>query len=379
VVGENFEILQKRLGIWDLEKAATIAREASHSVDAQEALWNALERDEGERRQKVLELIAEGALKEAKKLATCGRQSVQLKCNDEFWAGGCGYEENYVPLSCDSRLCPDCMDSRLGEIVHTYLPRIREWDDPTFGTFTIENVSDVERGVDAAVGAFRRLRQRRIPTEGETVREGERKEWHWYHDGGDEPATGWKASLLRNGKQSAVRRFQQKYVSQGRQIPFDEIVKGGVYGVDIKQKGPDEFNIHIHALMDAHWIPQVALSAEWEQITGDPVVDIRRIYGRADDDFEDALMETAAYAAKPPEFETLEDEIEFVQTMKGRRFVQSFGSLHGNVPDLEGHLLCGRCENRPAGGWVCLGLVREHRDSMGSTHGADSHAPPPEQ
>lgn len=359
-----------RLGIEDNDRAVDLALEAKHSADAREALYGALEREDGERREKVVRLLEHGAVGEARRLALCGRQSVRLECPDEFGAAGCGYDENYVPISCGSRLCPDCMDSQIGRKVERYGRVVRRWADPTFYTLTIENVSDAETGTDAVVGAFRRFRRRSIPVDGDG--------WHWYREGGDEPSTGWKAQLLRAGKHDLVRRLQRKYVNQGKQIPVSELLRGGIYAVDVKQKGSEDWNVHLHVLADAHWIPQAALSAEWADVSGSPVVDVRRIYGRADGSVEDALLETVAYACKAPEFESIEDAVGYMQSMKNRRFVQSFGKTHGNVPDLEGQLLCGRCECTPAW-WNYQGIVHDHIDNMGTTHSADSDDPPPEE
>lgn len=358
-----------RLGVEDNERAVGIAQEAKHSADAREALYGALEREDAERREKVLRLIETGVVGEARRLALCGRQSVQLECPDEFWAGGCGHEENYIPISCGSRLCPDCMDSQIGQKVERYGRVVSEWADPTFYTLTIENVSDAERGTDAVVGAFRRLRDRHIAPDGDG--------WHWYSENGEDPATGWKAQLLRAGKHDFARSLQQRYVEQGKQIPVSELLKGGIYGIDVKQKGPDEWNVHLHVLADAHWIPQQALSATWADLTGAPVVDIRRIYGRAGEDVEGALLDTVGYACSAPEFESIEDAVAYMTAMKNRRFVQSFGTTHGSVPDLEGQLLCARCENNPVR-WNYLGIANKPMDTMGRTHSADSDSPPPE-
>jgi hypothetical protein len=35
----------------------------------------------------------------------------------------------------------------------------------------------------------------------------------------------------------------------------------------MKQKGPDEYKVHLHVLADAAYIPQAALSSVWEEIT----------------------------------------------------------------------------------------------------------------
>jgi hypothetical protein len=62
------------------------------------------------------------------------------------------------------------------------------------------------------------------------------KRWAWTDDG--EPAELWKARLLEAGRADLVREVQGRYVSEGKQIPWEALVSGGFYGVDVKQKGP---------------------------------------------------------------------------------------------------------------------------------------------
>jgi hypothetical protein len=356
-----------RLGVDDVERAARLA---TSSMDAPEVMYQLLEREDNERIERALALLEAGEVSAAKRFATCNQQSVQLECPDEFGAGGCGCEENYTPITCDHLLCPECGKRRMGQAVEKYLPAVKSWDAPTFYTFTIENVSDPAKGAEAVKGAFGRLRQRTLPPAGETERQGSVKRWAWANDGG-EPANLWKSRLLDHGRHDLVRRMQKKYVADGRRIPWKELVSGGFYGVDVKQKGPDEFNVHLHVLADAAYIPQAVLSSVWEDLTGAPVVDVRRIYDRGSGSLEAAVVETIAYSVKAPEFEEVEDAAEFAASMKGKRLVQPFGSLHGNTPRVESQLLCSECEMTP-NWWNYLGVVDEHRDNMGSVNDGES-------
>jgi len=368
-------------GVEDVDRAMDLA---TRSMDAPSILATALERDE-ERREKVLRLIEADEFGQARALATCGQMSIQLGCPTH--GGGCGCEENYVPVSCDCRLCPDCMNRRIGQLVQKYSEAAASWCNPVFGTFTIQNVTaetpeELERAVDSVTGAFGRLRRRTIPAEGSVKREtddGERvtKTWEWTN----EYLTGWCQELVRRGRRDLADRLQEEYVDaeyqrghatvQGKNIPFSELIDAGFYAVDIKQKGPDEFNVHLHTMWDGAYIPQPALSKAWEDITGDPVVDVRSVYNRDGDSIEEAVKEVVAYAAKPPEFESVEDEVAYVQALKGKRMVQTFGDLHGEVPDVPASLICSECESMPAW-WDYLGTVAERIDNMGSIHDGES-------
>jgi hypothetical protein len=367
-----------------VQEAAELIRSDERAADA---LYALLERDDAERRAHALALLREGEGGGARRLAQCGRQSVQLECPEEIGAGGCGHDGNYLPITCDHRLCPDCAKRRIGQAVERYTGAVQGWSQPTFYTFTIPNVDDPAVGKERVQQAFSKLRQRGIPASGETGGDGERerKRWRWEGVEGP-PAELWKAELLGNGQHELARDLQRRYVGytwedvtgvhRGRRIPWSELVRGGFYGVDVKQKGSEEYNVHLHVLADAAYIPQPALSAVWEDITGDGIyVDVRRIYDRGSESIEAAVTEAVAYACKPPEFEDPEDAAAFASETKGERMVQPFGTLHGNVPDSPPQLLCERCENSP-NWWNYVDVVEGRMETVGMVHGEDGDRPP---
>jgi hypothetical protein len=341
---------------------------------AAEALRASISRSR-ERQEIVTELVLAGEAAHAERVARCMQQSVQLEC--PTMAGGCGSDDNYTPISCDSRLCPVCMDRAMGRNIQKYRALVEAMDYPTLATLTIENVDDFERGKEAIQGAFGRLRQRTIPSEGE---EGE-KRWVWKaNDDEGEPADDyWKSKLCAAGAYDVARQVQKHYVEEDRQIPWKELVEGGVYGIDIKQQDDGAYNVHIHAICDMPYIPQAALSSVWEDLTGAPVVDVRRIDERGDLDTETALSEVIGYVTKPPEFESVEDQVEYLTALKGSRLVQPFGSLHGNTPRVTGLLRCSTCECAPRW-WTYRGVVDGGHDNMEIVGpGADGDRPPPER
>jgi len=373
-----------RCGVESVDRAVEMVRGGGDRLTA----LNAALECEGDRREKVLALLERGAVGHALRLATCGRRSVRLECPE--LGGGCGFDENYVPIHCDSPLCPDCASRRTGQLIEKWRSAVGRMESPTFMTLTTENVEDPVAGREEIVEAMGKLRRRGIEPEGEVIREtddGEtvRKRWCWSADGG-EPAMLWKPKLLENDRHDLAREVEKRYVryewkdvtgwNRGRKIPFEALTDGGIYGIDVKQKGPEDFNVHAHVLVDAVYIPQPALSAVWEDITEDPVVDVRRIYDRSGQGIKEALEETVGYAVKPPEFESLEDQVEFVTATKGAPLVHPFGSLHGAADRNVGDLYCARCEVAPAW-WNYCGVIEGDHDNMGKGWDVKGDRPPP--
>ena len=380
-----------RLGVEDVDRAVGLIAGGGDRLDA---VWGALDRGD-DRREKVIELLERDDPGKAKRLALCRRKSAQLRCPDDFAARGCGSEDNYVPARCGLRICPDCASAAKAEKLERYAPVVEDMRDPTLLSLTIENVDDFSRGVDFITDSFAKMRNRTIPPSGEVVRykDGERIEKRWCWSVGSEDgaaAAPWKPHLLQNGNTELARRLQRHYVNaeyenitgthRGKNIPFDELVRGGIYGVDIVAKpAPDGggYNVHLHSIVDMAYVPQAALSAVWEDLTGAPVVDVRRIYDRNEKGPKTALMETIGYAMKEPEFEDVSDEVNYLEAMEGRALVHPFGELHGNVPQNVTALICSDCEETPLY-WDYLGLVDGEKDNMGVVHGDSADRPPPE-
>jgi hypothetical protein len=334
---------------------AETVEELGYVSDATDAIRAALGRDR-DRQEKVLALVQAGEVAHAKRLATCKRKSVQLEC------GHCGSDENFVPMSCGSRLCEDCMNEKMGEVAGQYLPVVENWENPTMIRLSLDRrvkPERVEQAVDALRGAFGRLRRRKVPHDGDG--------WSWTH---------WRMLLCANGAVGLAKRLDRER-QEGRWVPVEDVIRSGFYGIDIKQKEDGRLNVHMHVLADVPWFPQSALSELWDDLVDAPVVDIRQISSRGSNDEESALMEVIGYAAKAPEYESVEDEVEYFQALKGSKLVQPFGDLHGNTPDSGLPMYCCTCEESPEK-WLYLGVVEDGGTcTVGVGSPPDGDRPPP--
>jgi len=348
------------------EKVPTSAEEPSPSsdypetesdldvvTDATEAIRESVSRSR-ERQEKVLELIQAGEVAHAKRLATCKRKSVQLECGD------CGSDENYVPVSCGSRLCSDCMNEKMGRVAGQYLPVVEDWDHATMMRLSLPERVEPERletAVDALRGAFGRLRRRKINVEADTFEK-------------------WMGALRAVGERRLAKKLEIER-RNGRGIPVDDIVRSGFYGIDIKQGDNGTLNVHMHVLADIPYLPQAVLSDLWDDLIGAPVVDIRRVEQRGQSDEETALMEVIGYAAKAPEWENTEEQVAYFEALKGSKLIQPFGELHGNTPPRDALLYCCTCERSPRE-WTYLGTVNGCYETAGVGSAPDGDRPPPE-
>lgn len=98
--------------------------------------------------------------------------------------------------------------------------------------------------------------------------------------------------------------------------------------------GPQGGNVHVHAMIWGARVPQADISAYWEKLTGNPVIDIR-IKTK-----EQVIGECLKYITK---LAKSEDGMEFTLStsdlvalhlaLKGKRRVWTFGSLYGMAED----------------------------------------------
>jgi hypothetical protein len=99
-------------------------------------------------------------------------------------------------------------------------------------------------------------------------------------------------------------------------------VRGGAYTVELKMK-PDGWHIHLHALMDAPYLPYQKIFSAWKILVGvdAPQIDIRAATSQA------ARRYAAKYASKAADFSSsAEVVVEWYMATKGSRLFNTFGA-----------------------------------------------------
>lgn len=136
-----------------------------------------------------------------------------------------------------------------------------------------------------------------------------------------------------NHLKTAYRTLQRrrKHHKQGRGWTEFAKVQGVIYSYEFS-KGSTGWHPHIHMVaLLSDWIDQKALSAEWQEITGDSfIVDVRRIRP-GETGLAAGMLEVFKYALKFQDLD-LPDTWHAYETLKGRRLVGSFGNLRGFTP-----------------------------------------------
>jgi len=130
-----------------------------------------------------------------------------------------------------------------------------------------------------------------------------------------------------NGK-NGIQFIRTAFTKLRRTALFKD-VRGGAYQIEVKIK-PDGFHIHIHALIDAPFIPYQKLFTAWRTILGLQHVEVNVIAATADNVKEYVCK----YAAKAADFEHNKDKIvQWYVATKGQRLFATFGEWYNFKPD----------------------------------------------
>lgn len=132
-------------------------------------------------------------------------------------------------------------------------------------------------------------------------------------------------------------------------------VRGGIWFFQIKwSKDTDAWHPHIHALIDANFIPQAEIKARWAKYTkGSDIVDIRACWSP-----DSAANHVGRYATRPGTLSSVPpaQRLELLETLHGRRIVGAWGTAK-SVP-----LAPPKSEDKDV--WRYLGTWRQVRDNV---------------
>jgi len=232
------------------------------------------------------ERLVEGQKRIAAVLDAAGRKKEAnsvLGCCQQFrvYKALCCGDTVAFPYSCGHRLCPVCMRRRSAFLSDRVRDILAKMSHPVHIVLTVKNVKHIDKAYFSWLrGCFTKLRHRRL------------------------------------------------FVN----------VRGGGYTIETTYNTKSKmWHVHLHVLADVNWIPQRALSAAWESITGSPVVHITAVGYRAGQTPEKAVREIAKYIVKPGDFLNEAELVnEYLAAVKNMRLFQVFGDFLGVGSDVEG-------------------------------------------
>jgi hypothetical protein len=114
-------------------------------------------------------------------------------------------------------------------------------------------------------------------------------------------------------------------------------ISGGLYTIEVTYNSLTGWHCHLHALIDAPYLPQAEISEAWERLTGAPVVDIRKAWG-----LRKGLEYILKYMLKPPVLKEKQAQ-DYRLALKGARLVHGFGKFYNLANGLKYRSSCPKC------------------------------------
>ena len=114
-------------------------------------------------------------------------------------------------------------------------------------------------------------------------------------------------------------------------------IRGGIRTIELTKRG-NGWHVHLHTIIDMPYTSQKLISKVWKEITGCPVVDIRRADNKA-------IMELIGYSSKFPQLEFIRDYVSFLKSAYNVRLVQPFGFCLNKFKKITYSLVCKICQS----------------------------------
>ena len=146
---------------------------------------------------------------------------------------------------------------------------------------------------------------------------------------------------------------------------FAKAWKGIIATVECKKSKTGLFYYHLHAIVEGNFIPQKEISDAWRQISGFPIVHIKRIWRTQVKAFRYVMK----YVLKGFGFNDEKDKKDFKTSMKGVRYVRSYGSMYDLEYNTSPHVYfpCPRCGSVKS--WIVLEFCHQVDLIEGKSYG----------
>jgi len=158
----------------------------------------------------------------------------------------------------------------------------------------------------------------------------------------------WKPVKKQNPE--VVRAIGKAFVKLLHRKRYKIMWRGILAVIECKKREKDgDFYYHIHAIVEGGYIPQQVISNDWREISGFPVVWISKIRRK-----RGALKYVLKYLLKGSLFKEAKDREDFKKSMRGVRFVRTYGDFYNYKEDRGVHYAypCPICGSKKC--WVVL-------------------------
>jgi len=106
--------------------------------------------------------------------------------------------------------------------------------------------------------------------------------------------------------------------------PYSQVWKGVFATVECKKTNSGLFYYHIHCLIEGCFVPQSLISKDWKEVSGFSIVHVKRISRTPKRAFRYILK----YVLKGFSFNDAKDRQDFKVSMKGVRYIRTYGEFY---------------------------------------------------
>lgn len=253
-------------------------------------------------------------IRESDRLKACGTEYLNLTCDGEQMSF-------YVPISCKSRICPDCgrrlygrIVERTKQVIADVLSRRQKGYFLTLLTLTFNKDRYGDKLPDRA-GIARAYRESSAFL----------SLFFGKH----------KAAFIGGKVVPVYKSIVNPETGRKKRV---KVWRGGGY-MAVMEVGQDNNNLHVHAICYGHYVAYAGMSRTWAQITGDSNhVDFDTVHSPSR-----AANYVLKYITKPPQTDSWQRLAAYAGMVKGTRRLRAGGIFYNALAEADRERLSPDC------------------------------------
>ena len=121
-----------------------------------------------------------------------------------------------------------------------------------------------------------------------------------------------------------VRKLGHDLVCLLHRRPYCKVWRGVLASFECKKTDYGWFYYHVHIILSGDYVSVYQISKDWREISGFPIVNIKRVWRTP----KRVLNYVLKYVLKGFSFDNSKDRLDFKHTMKGVRYLRSYGDFY---------------------------------------------------